>query len=114
MIVFTDLRAGNFVKVFFGGKKKLLKLTLDDLFKIRDGALDVFPVNIAPEWLMKFGFSHHQSFVHFKLHPAFVVQEKEGWFFMVRTFRVNRHPVLYIHQLQNLFYALSGEELIIK
>jgi hypothetical protein len=69
MIAYTDLRPGNYVKTFHKGKKKLLKITLDDLFKIQDGALDVFPVTIAGEWLIKFGFSHKMeimlSFDHF-------------------------------------------------
>jgi hypothetical protein len=114
MIAYTDLRPGNYVKIFHKGKKKLLKITLDDLFKIQDSALDVFPVNIAGQWLIKFGLSFETSYIHFKLSPIYVIQEKEGWFFMKHAIKINYHPLLYIHQLQNLFYALSGEELEIK
>jgi hypothetical protein len=114
MIVYTDLRSGNYVKTFHNGKKKLLCLSLDDLFKIKDGALDVFPVPIAGEWLVKFGFSHNETFVHFNLHPVYVIQEKDHWYFMKHAMKINEHPILYIHQLQNFFYAFTGEELIVK
>jgi hypothetical protein len=99
------------VKTFQKGKKKLLKITLDDLFKIQDGALDVFPVTIAGEWLIKFGFSHKITFIHFKLSPIYIFEEKEGWFFMKKEMKINEHPILYIHQLQNFFYCFTGEEL---
>ncbi|HLY69112.1 MAG TPA: hypothetical protein VKR53_05250 [Puia sp.] len=87
---------------------------MDDLFKIQDAALDVFPVTIAGEWLIKFGFSFETSYVHFKLSPIYVIQEKEGWFLMKHGIKINYHALLYIHQLQNFFYCFTGEELEIK
>jgi hypothetical protein len=114
MIAYTDLRPGNYVKTFHKGKKKLLKITLDDLFKIQDSALDVFLVTVAGEWLIKFGFSFQTTYVHFKLSPIYIIQEKDGWFFMKREMKINEHPLLYIHQLQNFFYCFCGEELEIK
>jgi hypothetical protein len=114
MIVHTDLRPGNYTKIFSKGKKKLLKITLDDLVKIRDESLEVFPVAIAGEWLIKFGFAFYISYNHFKLTPGHFTQEREGWFYVKSDSKVNQFPILYIHQLQNLFYALTGEELVIK
>jgi hypothetical protein len=80
MIAYTDLRPGNYVKTFQKGKKRLLKVTLDDLFKIQDAALDVFAISIAGEWLIKFGFSHKITFIHFKLSPIYIIQEKKVGF----------------------------------
>jgi hypothetical protein len=114
MIVHTDLRPGNYVKSFDKGKKKLLKLTLDDLVKIRDESLEVFPVKIVGQWLTRFGFSFLTSFTHYKLPPGYFSEEKEGWFYIKKDAKVNQYPFLYIHQLQNFFYALTGEELVIK
>ena len=114
MIAYTDLRPGNYVKTFHNGRKKLLKITLDDLFKIKDSALDVFPVPIAGEWLLKFGFSHELSFIHYRLSPAYIVQENQYWYIMKHAMKINEHPLLYIHQLQNIFYSLAGEELEIR
>jgi hypothetical protein len=94
------------VKTFHKGKKKLLKITLDDLFKIQDAAIDVFPVIIAGDWLFKFGFSHKITFTHFKLSPIYIVQEKEGWFFMKNTMKINEHPLLCIHNYRISFTVL--------
>jgi hypothetical protein len=115
MIAYTELRPGNYVNALHKGKKKkFLKITLEDICQIRDSALDVFPVPIAGEWLDKFGFAHNTTFVHFKLSPFYFVQDTEGWFFKKHEIKINQHPLLYIHQLQNFFYCFTGEELDIK
>jgi hypothetical protein len=114
MIVYTDLRPGNYVKTFDKGRKQLLKITLDDLFKMHHKSLEVFPIKIAGEWLDKFGFSFKISYTHFKIAPIYLIQEKEFWFLMKKDLRINEHPLLYIHQLQNLFYCFAGEELVLR
>src|SRR5579862_4198706 len=96
MIVYSDLRPGNFVKTDSTGKMKLLKLSLEDLLSIKSGKLEVLPVLIAGKWLMRFGFC-----------------DNGGWYFVKRQIKINTHPLLYIHQLQNLFYAMCGEDLTI-
>ena len=48
MIVYTDLRPGNYVKYFTAAKqKKLLCLTLTHLQKIQSGTLEVWPVDLV-------------------------------------------------------------------
>jgi len=113
MIVYSDLRPGNFVKTDSTGKMKLLKLSLEDLLSIKSGKLEVLPVLIAGKWLMRFGFSQNETFAHFKLHPVYVICDNGGWYFVKRQIKINTHPLLYIHQLQNLFYAMCGEDLTI-
>jgi len=91
-----------------------LKITLDDLFKIKNEALDLFPVVIVGERLVKFGFVHRESFVYFELAPIYMIQKNTHWYFMKHEVKINEDPVLYIYQLQNLFYALSRQELHVK
>ena len=116
MIKINDLRIGNYTKIFnrTGKGKRILVITVKGLFQIESGALNVFPIDLVDAWLPRFGFSHEENVFHsFHLSPGYVVHEPSGWFFMKRTIRMNEHPVLYVHQFQNLFYGLTGEELII-
>ena len=112
MIKSNDLRIGNFVKTFEGGKKKLLSITAKDLMNIDQGSKEVFPVAITKEWLVKFRFTAtEQSFVHFAYTGSHLEQHKDGVYFFSGKIKLNRFPVIYIHQLQNAFYWLTGEEL---
>jgi hypothetical protein len=77
--------------------------------------MEVFPIDLVDAWLPRFGFSHEENiFHHFHLSPGYVVREPSGWYFMKKTFRMNEHPILYVHQFQNLFYSLSGEDLVVR
>jgi hypothetical protein len=115
MIVYNDLRPGNYVKYFTTAKqKKLLCLTLSHLLKIQSGALEVWPVDLVNEWFPRFGFSCGDVFNHYYFTKGFIKREESGWFFIKGTEHLNEHPILYIHQFQNLFYTLTGEDLELK
>jgi hypothetical protein len=117
MITVSDLRIGNYTKILHrsGKGKKILVITVKDLLQIKSGTLEVFPIDLVDAWLPRFGFSHEENvFHHFNLSPGYVVHEPTGWFFMKRTLRINEHPILYVNQFQNLFYSLTGEELVVR
>ncbi len=117
MIAINDLRIGNYTKIFqrSGKGKRILIVTVNDLHQIESGTLEVFPIDLVDAWLPRLGFSHSEGVFHsFHLSPGYVVHEPAGWFFMKRTMRMNEHPILYVHQFQNLFYGLTGEELVIR
>lgn len=68
---------------------------------------------LTEEWLFKFGFKKNQFwFEHTNLqHPI----SKQGEFFhMYKGHNCIDIKIEYVHQLQNLCYALTGEELTIK
>jgi hypothetical protein len=112
MITSSDLRTGNFVKTFVNGKKKLLMLSARDIADIESKKIEVFPVTLVREWLEKFQFiATETSFVHYKFTHAHLEQRKEGFFFMTGKNQLNRFPILYVHQLQNAFYWMAGEDL---
>lgn len=119
-----DVRVGNWV----------LKLTGRDLnsksfFEYKAIALDeyyftfakmCFPIKLSPAVLGKCGFKHEfgdwyknldvedleggSPFLRFK-------QETGCWY--LKDMKIPAQP-LYLHQLQNLYYALSGQELNIQ
>lgn len=70
---------------------------------------DVYPVSITKEVLLKCGFEHHRDslFVLYSEHLSVDVSRLE----MDWNDELRGHKVEYLHQLQNLLFALTGREL---
>lgn len=133
----TELRIGNYiekngciatVEIINGEVDEIFFLGED--FYYSDHAKDIDPILLNEEWLVKFGFK--------KMYE----ENKDGrilrddWFFKVDDFLCisiesdfslaicsDEHfsdtvapstYIKYVHQLQNLYHALCGEELTIK
>ena len=90
--------------------------------------LIIKPIPLTEEWLVKFGFeiTTDPENVHYKLslvgefNESFVINRKVGYIvFYVPHVCCNNYlcfttQIKSIHQLQNLYFALTGEELTIK
>lgn len=81
------------------------------------------PIPLTEEWLLKFGFEHHKADKSdvYKLNKfIYAVYVNEGKFKGKRFFNVlnisfkDFERLKYVHQLQNLYFALTGEELKLK
>jgi len=108
-----DLRIGNCVLLDTG-------LTLPDFHIIRANDIQVIddkilkdisiePILLTEEILLKFGFEK----IGDNLYEKDGIQLEFGWYEQI-TVHVNSVFVVninYFHQLQNLVYALTGEEL---
>jgi hypothetical protein len=72
---------------------------------------DVKPIPLTEEWLLKFGFEYSDLNGDSGLWkiPPFQIYGKYNQFLYDYRLDVN-----YVHQLQNLYFALTGEELTIK
>lgn len=71
------------------------------------------PIEITEEWLLRLGFEKNEN-GQFKLlkHsevPILFNEDLNGWTCDGINFSINRTK--YVHQLQNLYFALTGEEL---
>ena len=74
------------------------------------------PIPLTEEWLERSGFSEEIKEVN---HSDFWVYKKgdltfnsnHGWWYMNQPLR---HYPKYVHQIQNLYFALTGEELTLK
>jgi hypothetical protein len=115
----NELRIGNWVIKSLksgNGRKINSEIRYDDLNWICEdlGSFNYEPISLTEEWLIRFGFkwdicsqsywngmwnivkgNAYQKLFSFKIGNSFFTME-------------------YVHQLQNLYFALTGEELTIK
>jgi hypothetical protein len=90
---------------------------------------DYQPIPLTEEWLLKFGFVQSSN----NLGNTFHILKKDGVIVMFTIehwtntdinskyhnhwhceYLLNGHKLQYLHQLQNIYFALTGEELTIK
>lgn len=76
------------------------------------------PIPLTGEWLLKFGFEKAYKDRVFKFNDNFGVDFGISIFF-IQHYKNEVHnsfirtEIYYVHQLQNLYFALTGEELVI-
>ena len=83
---------------------------------------DIKPISLSEEWLLKLGFvknnGKHGEYYSHNVFIRFVIWvDHEGLFVCGRDEVKGCTAVVeskYVHQLQNLYYALTGEELEVK
>lgn len=107
----NELRIGNYVK---SDEIELTKVTaslLHHMISLK-GLLSGFvePISLTEEWLVKFGFE--------KRKDSNILWDKSDLFSLFTIadkikYKAQNHTlhVMYVHQLQNLYYALTGQEL---
>jgi hypothetical protein len=100
----NELRIGNIV--FLKSKNKEYEITLG--YEIDEGceSEDFEPILLTEEWLERFGFEEvdKKLFIH-QLLPL-SIKKSIGFYMTNVTNEINS-----VHQLQNLYFALTGEEL---
>ena len=110
----TELRIGNFISL--DGLSKPIKVSIIDTTETSTDT-KYKPIKLTEEWLLKFGFKKHPNDI-----PSYaktfgnseyafcVYQDSHGNFFA----QIIGKKILLnsVHQLQNLYFAIAGEELI--
>lgn len=82
-----------------------------------NGFLEIQPIPLTEEWLLKFGFDKYLELRHNDFMLEYISFNKK---IMLTLYDYNDNEVSIdtkikcVHQLQNLFYALTCEELTIK
>jgi len=135
MIAANELRIGN--AIIIGGKHINVSLVSDgDSVGFIDGetitclpSKHFKPIPLTEEWLVKFGGEKESSFFrfggYFYFDKKLFIEEILGEEVLANTdeskqysgyhyFQVNQSEIKYVHQLQNLYFALTGEELQLK
>jgi hypothetical protein len=107
----SELRVGNLIKGKSPEKKvyeEPVKIDEYYLTMFFNKMMDVEPIPLTEEWLLKFGFEtndvRYWQISAFRLH----INRYGEWIFKVETFE---QEIKYVHQLQNLYFDLVGEEL---
>ena len=109
-----SLRIGNYILDVQDGKP--YPVTIETLYEILSGMDYFVPIPLTEEWLLKFGFE--------KMGDKFSLKNKKAGVFrfvkisgniIVGELEHGRNSISefikYVHQLQNLYFALTGEEL---
>lgn len=112
-----ELRIGNYV---YGQWNKLLKQNKGERTELRiienvnlQSAKKYDFIKINEDWLLKLGFEKHSvnPFWFRKKHLCISVGGKvELISWDMQVFKIDTE-IKYVHQLQNLYFALTGEEL---
>jgi len=122
-----ELRIGNLVYIVHYANKHMaiLQVSADGMQQVETGygaecgyvgERDLTPIPITEEWLLKFGFvltKHELS------NDFFYCIKNEGKNISILLYENKLYlssltPLKHIHQLQNLYFALTGTELTLK
>lgn len=106
----NELRIGNFI---FYANGDICKVSYHQIryLIITTEKVNYNPIPLTEEWLLKFGFENKNK--------------KKNWIYSAYGLKINNGKIIsglggkmvcveYVHQLQNLYFALTNEELIIK
>ena len=106
-----ELRVGNLVKRRV--KDESLTVDLDLLVKIQRQPFLFNPIPLTEEWLLKFGF--YKDIYHKFLMDVFELGLMDDDFaenqYTLQIARGLCLKIKHVHQLQNLYFALTNQEL---
>ena len=120
----SELRIGNYYSQF-GCDEKASWSTLKSLESAPTEQIWCKPIQLTEEWLLKFGFiRHHYDYANDVIYIKNIADNEIDnaefeWGVYPNelgsgTQIKNRKSLKYVHQLQNLYFALTGEELVVK
>jgi hypothetical protein len=108
----TELRIGNLVLI--GKEVNILELVdFADIYE-NNTIIHFEPIPLTEEWLLKMGFVYRGIYYHFPKNDIFKLEQyklKNAYFLKHSKESLDSVRINYVHQLQNLYFALTGEEL---
>jgi hypothetical protein len=111
----NELRIGNLI--FTGDDNMVLKVQHGTIRGVLYNHLNVKPIPLTEEWLLKFGFedslkgwggSQGSDYHYKKEFVEIQTYDSDNNWHLKNKFDVK---FKHVHQLQNLYFALTGEEL---
>lgn len=111
----SELRIGNFIQ---DGNSNIQKITPSLMVALIEKQITFGePIPLTKEWAQKLGLNDWLIFPHPKF-KGWILSEGNQGFQVYASFDDYEHGtgifVQYAHQLQNLYFALTGEELEVK
>lgn len=120
----SELRLGNWIEIRYKGTSDVRQSPMDFLdireMVLKQTAYYFEPIPLTEEWLLKFGFEkdydktlpYQEGYIkeNIKFNSEFQLMEEgmEGDLICIGK------PLKHVHQLQNLYFALTEEELEVK
>lgn len=114
----SELRLDNWIADKDTGK--VFQVYTETFADIENGHLSAAPIPLTEEWLIKFGFEVDAKDTlrsqRIKIETSYLNWYDDGSYSIGKfPFTIPLSgPIKYVHQLQNLYFALTGEELTIK
>lgn len=124
MIQANELRIGNLIEfkkhdpsqIYSKPKWELMEVTYGDHSNIVSRPNDFRPIPLTEEWIEKFGFVYDKVFdIYSNKSGHELMFVKDGYIeFYLYEYGGPFKCVEYVHQLQNLYFALTQTELELK
>ena len=115
MLKIRELNVGNFVQLKNGTIYQLELKDFQSLFfeeSLKNG--DILPIQLTPEWLNKFGFFYGHGVYGNNWFPkgfGFSPIYRRNIYYGFCNFPLSVREFQYVHELQNHFFILKGEDL---
>jgi hypothetical protein len=118
----NELRIGNYI-LKNGSNYIVGTLFFVDVYDGTAMGFDLQPIPLTEEWLLRFGFEKDdvfdKIFTYLPLHDLCMdklsFRKSEGFIcYDGIKYRTLLKHIQYVHQLQNLYFALTSEELTLK
>tara|TARA_R110002167_G_scaffold4954_2_gene23136 strand:+ start:605 stop:955 length:351 start_codon:yes stop_codon:yes gene_type:complete len=112
-----ELRIGNYV---YSNKFVIKSYGVDGFINILKNIDNFTPIPLTEEWLLKFGFeencnNNYQISYNQVCGLSITISDYKSWFCnLSSTTFYELSNCKHVHQLQNLYFTLTNEELIIK
>ena len=120
MIKANELRIGNKLQKENGEAYTVSRIdnTQDVLVEEQRGLLtlnyNLFGITLTPEILEKCGFEKGSIYFYFPKFRIAKIENSDNWIILFSNSDLPICRFQHLHQLQNLYFALMGEELIFK
>ena len=121
----NELRIENYISAT--SKPDIRKITAEDLLDFDKGKIEIEPIPLTEQWLKDFGFKKNRLFNAYwfskslgKGKPKLISNDigKSAYSskleFVFLDIPFESKNIKYVHQLQNLYFALTEKELIKK
>ena len=109
----SELRIGNYVKYLtLNGNSEILA---NGIYLFELGELELDPILLTEEWLLQFGGICETGGMYFFDNVGILYYRRENEFsLMGYNYKKGQiyTTIKYVHELQNLYFALTGKELI--
>ena len=108
-----ELRIGNFVE-YLGEFKEVLGMDEETVFLKNTVSVnyleldEISPIPLTEEWLLKLGFNNNIFDFCFEIIDFYITNDESKFMFQSCL------EIKTVHQLQNLYFALTNNELIFK